>query len=601
MSLLTEPPIVNQIEPTLSVEDVKFIASATRSSRIDILKTHKNIAASESGFSNALKNDWMKFELDRIRAHEQIWFLRTKDSRRIGREAQREALKGLGSSKGAKVRHSKLAQWLLIDRQRELPTMQGGVRELSQSAIRAMANGSLYDVQEEWAQSGWVLNPEAAKNGQRRLDYIPANRSRAYLMRREWSNQTKIQVVYHPTPSDAPTANAGERYTEKLSSSAVRKIFESGAYVAATQGGFTTFLTLTFTPEKRNEIFLGNITLGSEVSRFIDGLKKMYKRGFRYVTGSDETTTGQRNITLCSEEIEVKGNDGDFHYIWVAECPMNEDGEPNPHVHMLLNWQVDNCHFKPWAARIESLWGHGIGHLERIKYGAAASGYLIKAVGYAAKGSNADQGLIKGNRYNIARCSRAPAWEVLMSFDVDNMTGIIKECAYKLKQWRAPIVRDIERKKKKHEQAVKAAAIAKMKRETSRQMRVMNFAKRLETEITELKTRLKSRGVFARTDSAFSICFDGEQSIDKADDFLLWAAGARGWSMHCHDVDMTPIKQDAVLFYQPKYEQFRLKQAYWRAVLQDDYPPEPSEEEKNDLISWYREREAEYYEIQRAA
>ncbi|MBV1842593.1 hypothetical protein KSX29_18515, partial [Photobacterium ganghwense] len=57
----------------------------------------------------------------------------------------------------------------------------------------------------------------------------------------------------------------------------------------------------------------------------------------------------------------------DFHYIWVAECPANDDGEPNPHVHVLLNWAVPQNLFPAWALRLESLWGKGFAHLERIK------------------------------------------------------------------------------------------------------------------------------------------------------------------------------------------------------------------------------------------
>ncbi|MDN3683915.1 hypothetical protein QW180_07745 [Vibrio sinaloensis] len=52
------------------------------------------------------------------------------------------------------------------------------------------------------------------------------------------------------------------------------------------------------------------------------------------------------------------------------------------------------------------------------------------------KGENADQGLIRGNRYNIARCSRAPAWETLATFEADNITAVIKELGYKLEQWK---------------------------------------------------------------------------------------------------------------------------------------------------------------------
>ncbi|ELL4666597.1 hypothetical protein Q5V23_000373 [Vibrio fluvialis] len=571
----------------LTDEQVRFVAMAPRGA--DILKTHKNLAAMQSGFSCTSNHELLKAELDKVRQHEQIWFHRTKDTAKLGREAQGEALKRLGSSKGAKVRHGRVTQ-AFMQRSRRLPPMQGSVRELSRAALREMANDSLGASQAHPMQSGWVLNPDAIGN---RLEYVPQNRSRAYLMHQDWSGKYKMQVVYHPTPSEAPAANEGERYTEQLSARAVRKIFESGAYVAAAKGGFTTFLTLTFTAEQRNEIFSGNVTLGSEVSRFLDAAKKMYQRGFCYVTSEADQASRQRNITVCEEKIEVPGTDADFHYIWVAECPMNEDGEPNPHVHVLLNWQVERQHFAAWAKRIEDIWGHGIAHLERIKYSEAAAGYLIKAVGYAAKGSNADQGLIRGNRYNIARCSRAPAWDVLASFDVDNMTGIIKECAYRLERWRKPIIREIERKKEKKERAIAAAAMASNVR---RKPRILSLVKQLETEITELKTALKSRGVFARSDSAFAITFEGEQAAEKMDKFLLWAAGARNWSLKCSDIQTDDLKQAAQLHYGEQYEQFLSRQADWRSLLSQELPPVPDEETINNIISWHKDIQNEQFE-----
>ncbi|KLU98739.1 hypothetical protein ABT56_23125, partial [Photobacterium aquae] len=213
--------------------------------------------------------------------------------------------------------------------------------------------------------------------------------------------------VLHQTltpPGDAPDPQSGERYTEKLTQRAVTKIFESGAYVSVREGGFATFLTLTFSNEQRNAIFGGDTTLGKEVSRFLDGIKKMYQRGW---LGTDKE----------GQPFELDGIADPFHYIWVAECPANENGEPNPHVHLLMNWKVEKEHFTAWSERLEGIWGHGFAHLERIREPKAAGSYLIKAVGYAAKGDNANQGLIRGNRYNIARCSRAPGWECIASFE----------------------------------------------------------------------------------------------------------------------------------------------------------------------------------------
>ncbi|GAL02939.1 hypothetical protein JCM19237_5832 [Photobacterium aphoticum] len=79
------------------------------------------------------------------------------------------------------------------------------------------------------------------------------------LMKRDWSGQYKIQLQTQTPSSAAPEQQAGDRYTERLTKRAVNKIFEAGAYVATCHGGFTTFLTLTFTREARNRIFGGMV------------------------------------------------------------------------------------------------------------------------------------------------------------------------------------------------------------------------------------------------------------------------------------------------------------------------------------------------------
>lgn len=551
MNHLCEPQGEREITNQLSPLDVGFIASAIKKSD----EARKNIAAIEGGIFDNVDNSWLESEKQKLKTAEQIHHVRTKTSSELGREAQREALKGLGSSKGAKVRHGKKRKHIdqFITRSRRLKPRQKTLSTFGQNVD--------HDIQNHTAQlqGQWI--------GGR---YDSHGKSRAYLMRREWSNQIKMQMVYSPRPSDAPPSNDGERYTEQLTSRAVRKIFESGAYVAACHGGFTTFLTLTFAADQRNKIFSGDTTLGAEVSRFLDGIKKLYKRGFVAEVRSENDDNRQRNITLCNESRMIEGHNDDFHYIWVAECPANEDGEPNPHVHILLNWQVEKEIFQSWAERIERIWGNGFANLQRIKNPMGAGSYIIKAVGYAAKGDNAEQGLIRGNRYNIARCSRAPAWDVLASFDADNMAAIIKECGYKLERWRKPIERDLSRKRQKREGAIKALAIHKA--DKSKRFGIQRLVKQLDTEITELKARLKSRGVFARSDNTFSICFEGSQAAEKMDEFLLWAAGARNWSMNCDDVNLSELQEIAVLKYETNYQKFLLKRADWQSLLSQDVP-----------------------------
>ena len=566
MNHLYDPQPEREFTNILSPQDVGFIVGAKQNIEI----TNKRLAAIESGFFSAPNSDWMKSEAQKLKAAEQIHHVRTKTSSKLGREAQGEALKRLGLSKGAKVRHRKgsITERFATRSRRRI------VSHKTTSVIGVNHDDDYQPLPQ--MQHGWIMNPDTSA---KRLEYVPNNQTRAYLMRREWSNQIKMQLVYHPAPQDAPPTNNGDRYTEKLTSRAVRKIFESGAYVAAVQGGFTTFLTLTFTPEQRDKIFSGEVTLGSEVSRFLDGAKKMYRRGFTAEVRGEKDNNLQRNITLCNEVRVIDGKDDDFHYIWVAECPANENGEPNPHVHILLNWRVEKEIFQSWAKRIEKIWGNGFATLEKIKHAKAAGSYIIKAVGYAAKGDNASQGLIRGNRYNIARCSRAPSWDVLAAFDVDNMASIIRECGYKLEKWRKPLEKEINRKRFKKDELIKVLAIENKKGEKKKTFKLQSLINRLSSEITEHKEILKSRGAFARSDNVFSITFEGEQASEKMDTFLNWAAGARRWSMHCDEIDMSDLQQNAVLHYESDYQRFQNRREEWQSLLRVELPPQPDGEE----------------------
>ncbi|GHA34259.1 hypothetical protein ACFFLZ_06365 [Photobacterium aphoticum] len=406
------------------------------------------------------------------------------------------------------------------------------------------------------------------------------------LMHREWSGSYRILHHTQTRPSDAPEPQSGERYSEKLTQRAVTKIFESGAYVAAAKGGFSTFLTLTFSAEQRNAIFGGESTLGREVSRFLDGIKKMYQRGW---LGTDEN----------QEPFWMDGHAEPFHYIWVAECPANEHGEPNPHVHLIMNWKVEKEYFAAWSARIENIWGHGFAHLERIRQPKAAGSYIIKAVGYAAKGENADQGLIKGNRYNIARCSRAPGWDCIASFEAHNMAAIIKECGYKLEQWKKPLERSLWRLDKQHTQTIKAKAIAKQSKQPKADIQKLSARlARIENQQKAIRDQIKARGVHATTKNRFCLSFEGEQAETKAYDFLLWAAGARGWSMlpKVEETDdyfqsVAEAKAIAQQEYRDQYHRFMEKRAYWDNVLNDPLVHSMVEPTEEEYIAHMIERE----------
>jgi len=564
---------------------------------------------------------------------------------------------------------------------------------------------TLYTITED-GNKARVLAPK----GKSKITEPKINPNSIRLMNREWSGQYKIQYHTQTPSSSAPDAQEGDRFTESLTKRAVSKIFESGAYVATCCGGFTTFLTLTFTKEQRNKLFGGMVdgdaapyctlpkpplpasktrgsrsmlrgrpqlkctdgantpinikrnmakpinhiagpycyidmcaddpaltvdinddglvkvmnengdiagpysplfakpekaftltktaetTIGKEVSRFLDSTKKMYHRGWianhtvevDLESGAEYCKLKDKSVAGHSKPSEFgpTQDPADFHYIWVAECPANENGEPNPHVHVLLNWLVPKPLFSAWSKRIEKIWGNGMANLQRIKQPKAAGTYLIKAVGYAAKGENADQGLIKGNRYNIAQCSRAPAWVCVDSFEAGNMAAIIKECGYKLEQWRKPLDRSLRRLNKQLDQTVKAKAIAKQAQKPQDVIhKLTGRIIRLEHQQKAVRDQIKSREVHASTKNIFCLSFDGEQAEEKAFDFLLWAAGARGWSMESKSDDdayrqtVNEAKQLACIEYANKYERFKEKRAYWQSVLSDPLVPNETDNE----------------------
>lgn len=506
------------------------------------------------------------------------------------------------------------------------------------------------------------------------------------LMHREWDNTFKFQAITETPASAAPDANTGERFTEKLSGRSVRKIFEAAAYTSACHGGFTTFLTLTFTKEQRLALFggmtdgenyvsagphhpigykrnmittrakqgekkVGNpivdiageywtvpnkdrpipkvmnqggliagdycdikskpehtftmektleTTIGNEASRFLDAVKKQYLRGWvaDHTRQTDpETGAPYSDLTKVKVPKHVKAGEfgptqepADFHYIWVAECPENEDGEPNPHIHVLLRWSVPHHLFSAWAKRLEKIWGHGFANLERIRKPEAAGSYIIKAVGYAAKGDDASQGLIKGNRYGVAKCSRAPDWKCLASFDADNMTAIIKELGYKLEQWKKPIRRRVNKLHAAKEQTIKAQAIAKQQaKPEEHRKKLQQRIIRLEKEAEKLNKTMRSRGVHISTTNRFCITFEGEDAASKVDNFLLWAAGARGWPMQCRDFSCEDIKQVADVIYADQFTRFQDKRSYWGAVLKENRMVEDIDDA--EISYWHSVRE----------
>lgn len=233
----------------------------------------------------------------------------------------------------------------------------------------------------------------------------------AVITHREWSDEFRIRVQVEQ-PNGRPPENTGERVTNMLSLRGARAIAESCHYMAQKKGGYSTFLTLTFYNDARARIASGESTVQKESSRFFDGCQKTYQRGWT------NKITGKR----------MKGHSEPLHYCWVVECPKNADGEDNPHVHILMKWKVPYSEFQGWAERIESLWGQGFAHLEKIREPENAGAYMAKAAGYLTKAKgDSDQGIVKGNRYGISQESRAPAWELIGRFEAGIMGSLIKD------------------------------------------------------------------------------------------------------------------------------------------------------------------------------
>ena len=160
---------------------------------------------------------------------------------------------------------------------------------------------------------------------------------------RKWVDEYRIRSEVTVPTKQKPPEQAGTRVTDLLSEGGARKIAESCEYMAVDRGGYSTFSTLTFDEEKRARLekqvwegiphptpekqiikdHLGNetviesetageytvldaetnrpytplkfkyeTTIQKELSRFFDGMQKMYQRGWvaHYKRSKKETT-----------------------------------------------------------------------------------------------------------------------------------------------------------------------------------------------------------------------------------------------------------------------------------------------------------------------
>jgi hypothetical protein len=344
----------------------------------------------------------------------------------------------------------------------------------------------------------------------------------ARLSYRQWSGEYRIRVTTDASPTAPPPQQAGDRVTKFLTSRAAKNILDSGAYVAAVRGGFSTFLTLTFKADARERIINGDSTIGAECSRFFDAIQKMYQRGWSTDNPILKTENGFDCVGACEV---VPAAEDKLDYIWVAEAPKNKQGEVNPHCHVLLRWKVEPHLFHDWAQRIEGIWGQGFAKLERIKSPAAASGYMLKALGYLLKGEKnqaSDQGEIKGNRYNISKPARALPWENIANFHAEHMASMIGEIKAKMLKRSAPTRFRIGQGYKALDRAIRQKAFFS---NTGQCLSLVNKRiKGIETNIKKYKASLRAVPVRAND---YIITFKGKYPLKK---FLDWAVGERLWN-----------------------------------------------------------------------
>lgn len=369
----------------------------------------------------------------------------------------------------------------------------------------------------------------------------------AVIERRDWCGEYRLRLETRPGAGVKTPDNAGDRITAMLTERGARKISEACYFMACQRSGFSTFATLTLTPEARaklnrrvlvpmlptNEVGFPVISkegarakqgpfglqyqtdhdtpqynvavingeqneirdaesgalytplkLGwacsvqKEASRFFEAANQMYRRGWQYrtpiktgrirldgETGAEFTpiryqtvkVPGSRALYCVEGESEDRRTGARFTslkwwreplaYLWVAENPHQEDeqGRPvadewgelqtNPHLHLMMKWQVPHRHFRAWAKRLENLWGHGFAHLEKIKDPQKAGSYVAKAAGYLCKAQGKqDQGEIRGNRYGISKRARAPGWMECERHQVGLMGWLLAEAHEK---WQA--------------------------------------------------------------------------------------------------------------------------------------------------------------------
>ena len=378
-----------------------------------------------------------------------------------------------------------------------------------------------------------------------------------------------------------PPIMEGDRLTDNLTASGERKLIDSAFYVHTLRGGYSTFLTLTLDNNARRRIqdqpaagryslltdkpkkndlphtsyghcpiarpVIYGLSIQKEVSRFFDGVQKIYQRGWQYQAAEGpfnwlnqrpwgalkkknkvcplplEPTVKKAGAELMGPAIELQevsrkkygrrvikclgyrpvALPEKLDYMWVVEVPENEQGEENPHIHVLMRWKVPRNDFEAWAKRLEKLWGHGFANLQPIKHGEAAGAYMVKAAGYLTKGE--DQGTVRGNRYAISASARAESWKIVGQWQLGIMGSIIREV--------------YDRVTHKYGELFRRRAELKEQRNTAIQNKE-KIQPRVTQELNKIREKLSAIKCAA---SKYQLIIKGKTAFNK---FIGWMRGA---------------------------------------------------------------------------
>lgn len=335
-----------------------------------------------------------------------------------------------------------------------------------------------------------------------------AEGSKTIIQYREWADEWRIRTQVDTTVGTAPPSQAGLRISKMLSTGGARKIADSCEFMAKARGGFKTFVTGTFNEAARERIANGETSIQREATRALDAMTKMYSRGWNKKSGE-----------------QVAGQGRSLAYCWVVEVPKNEQGEDNPHIHMLLDWSVEYQHFAEWAKRIESIWGNGYFHLEKIDDPLCAGAYMAKAAGYLTKAAGmSDQGEVHGNRYAISKAARAPSWQTIGTYQLGIMGMLIREVFDSISAKHSE--KFIERHHLRAEREKVREAAKKMQAESDKKtypLWAKNKLTAIGEKLTEVRAQIAALPVRA---SKYQIVLKGAEPFVR---FMNWAIKT-GWS-----------------------------------------------------------------------